>query len=243
MGELLMRRREMVLPSGEEELFVNDILTLDGIKNTRNGHSANVTAWEDLSGNKNDFTKLSTSTPVWNSDNAYFNDASQALGLSKNLFGTDKSVSVELIAQVVGPGSSQDAGAYIGAIFDNRGWGTGNSSYGLCAYSYNTGGISSYWKATSLGWSAASAEKAYICWVFESGNCYRYVNGNLASTTAVSTFFDGHTRQSNFAIGRISGASGKACNARIYRIGMDSSAFTAEEVAARYLFFADRFSI
>lgn len=50
------------------------ILYLDGINNTRSGHDDNTTTWEDLSGNKNDFIKLSSAqNAIW-SKNSYVGD-------------------------------------------------------------------------------------------------------------------------------------------------------------------------
>ena len=65
MGNLLMRRRELILSGGSADpidQYVQDglILWLDGIKNTRAGHSDTTTVWEDLSGNERDYTLYST---------------------------------------------------------------------------------------------------------------------------------------------------------------------------------------
>ena len=50
------------------------ILYLDGNNNTRNGHDDNATVWEDLSGNNNDFIKLSSAqNAIW-SENSYVGD-------------------------------------------------------------------------------------------------------------------------------------------------------------------------
>ena len=56
MGNLLMRRREMILsPVGGDDIsgYVKDglIIFWDGIYNTANGHDDTSTLWEDLSGN------------------------------------------------------------------------------------------------------------------------------------------------------------------------------------------------
>lgn len=62
MGELMLRRRNMGGKAESEDPgvdgYVQDgiIFWLDGIKNTRSGHNASATAWEDLSGNGHDYT-------------------------------------------------------------------------------------------------------------------------------------------------------------------------------------------
>ena len=65
MGELLMRRREMALQSGDPfQNYVFDDLFLfyDGILNTRHGHDASSANWEDLSGNNRDVPYASAKT-------------------------------------------------------------------------------------------------------------------------------------------------------------------------------------
>ena len=68
--------------------YVGDgiILCLDGINNTRNGHDTNATVWEDLSGNNNDFVKVtSAQDPLW-SDNSFKGDGvNRALNNNKAL--------------------------------------------------------------------------------------------------------------------------------------------------------------
>lgn len=67
MDELMLRRRGMSeKPKGAEpgvDGYVQNgiIFWLDGIYNTADGHDANATAWEDLSGNGHDYTYRSDS--------------------------------------------------------------------------------------------------------------------------------------------------------------------------------------
>ena len=52
------------------------ILYYDGINNTKKGHDANTTTWEDLSGNNNDGTLMgfdNTNMTCWNDDSLEFN--------------------------------------------------------------------------------------------------------------------------------------------------------------------------
>ena len=73
------------------------LLLLDGINNTRNGHSTTTTTWEDLSGNNNDFTKLdSASNALW-SDNSYVGDATnRTLVLNKAILENSNECTVEV---------------------------------------------------------------------------------------------------------------------------------------------------
>ena len=77
------------------------ILLLDGINNTRNGHSTTTTTWEDLSGNNNDFTKLdSASNALW-SDNSYVGDATnRTLVLNKAILENSNECTVEVCYDV-----------------------------------------------------------------------------------------------------------------------------------------------
>ena len=66
--------------------YVTDglIVNLDGINNTRTGHSDNTTIWEDISGNGNDFIKLPAASKANWSENSYVGDGvNRALVLNK----------------------------------------------------------------------------------------------------------------------------------------------------------------
>ena len=64
---------ELLLAKASEPSYITDglVLWLDGIQNTRSGHNASATTWEDLSGNQYYFT--ASSTPVWADDHCVFN--------------------------------------------------------------------------------------------------------------------------------------------------------------------------
>lgn len=85
---------------GEVYRYYNEnglIVLLDGINNTRNGHSTTTTTWEDLSGNNNDFTQLSgASNAIW-SDNSFVGDATnRTLVLNKAILEDLSECSVEV---------------------------------------------------------------------------------------------------------------------------------------------------
>ena len=90
--------------------YVNNgmILLLDGIKNTRNGHSTNTNIWEDLSGNNNDLTLENV---VSNSNNMYFNGNDSKMYSEKAL----DVVSVEIVLEL----EEKNGYVYI-ASFGNR---------------------------------------------------------------------------------------------------------------------------
>ena len=69
------------------------VLLLDGVKNTRSGHSTNTSIWEDLSGNNNDFTLENV---VSNSNNMYFNGNDSKMYSEKAL----DVVSVEIVLEL-----------------------------------------------------------------------------------------------------------------------------------------------
>ena len=62
--------------------YVQDglVLLLDGIKNTRNGHSASTNVWEDLSGNNYDYTLNNIQI---NDNNIYFKGTNNSYALRK----------------------------------------------------------------------------------------------------------------------------------------------------------------
>ena len=69
------------------------VLLLDGVKNTRNGHSTSTNVWEDLSGNNNDLTLENV---VQNSNNMYFNGNDSKMYSEKAL----DVVSVEIVLEL-----------------------------------------------------------------------------------------------------------------------------------------------
>ena len=69
------------------------VLLLDGVKNTRNGHSTSTSVWEDLSGNNNDLTLENV---VQNSNNMYLNGNDSKMYSEKAL----DVVSVEIVLEL-----------------------------------------------------------------------------------------------------------------------------------------------
>lgn len=240
--DLRMRRRALMATAQPEDLHLNSVVTLDGIQNTRSGHSSTSTKWEDLTANHHDFTLLSgASAPIWNTNHISFDATKRVLHNGSGLWGTDKSMSVELVAQVIDYGTLVDGSAKLGFLISNR---PSTSNNGLSIYSYDTGGISSYWRNVSLGYTGSSgptAQPRYICWVFDGSSCTRYVDGVAAGTSSPAAFFGSTARVVDMYIGG-SELTGY-CYADIYRFGIDGTAFTAAEVASRYQYFKHRFNL
>lgn len=69
------------------------VLLLDGVKNTRNGHSTSTSIWEDLSGNNNDLTLENV---VSNSNNMYLDGINSKVYSEKAL----DVVSVEMVLEL-----------------------------------------------------------------------------------------------------------------------------------------------
>ena len=222
------------------DFMLNDVLTLDGILNTRNGHDTSAVTWEDLSGNENDFAKASgASNVLWGDDYAGFDATNRVLGLDENLFGSASAFSIELVLDITGNGSRNTSGTYYGVIFSNRAWSENDN--GFRANSYNLG-MSSQYAGANTGFTSLSGLIKHVVWVFDGTNITRYVNGE--ATSPVSKTFPSGTTLSTWRIGGTADSTPNTfCHAHIHRIGMSSKAFTAEEITSRFNFFKDRFNI
>lgn len=221
---------------------INDILTLDGILNTRSGHSDSATTWEDLSGNNYDFEKVGVNSPVFANDHAVYDATDRRLHLSADLYGHRTTWTLEFVVSVTGNGSKLSNTAYYGGLFSNR---NAENSNGLSIYTYNAAGVSAYYKQSeSLGYTGSLGNTiGYIAYVFNNGTVRRYKNGVFQSSSTLSTFATDN-KLTDFYIGTgFVGFTDAFPSANIYRIGMSSTAMTDEEIASRYAFFANRFNI
>lgn len=240
MGYLLTRRREMILAEGGKEPltpYANDILTLDGILNTRAGHNSSSTVWEDLSGKKRDFVRGS-GTIVWENNclsvlktGAYLqNVGGIALG--------DSALSVELVWGAAGDGGSwvgMDGSTYFGTIFKN-GTTSGNQHANLCLYQRSKDAISPYYNNKLMARATIGTNKTgYFCMVIDSSGTSVYLNGSLLGTDSNYPY-----SQSAFVSAWYVGAGYKP-NGRVYRVGLSSTALTSAEIAERYQYYKDRF--
>ena len=235
----MARRKALLMQAKADDLILNDLLTLDGIKNTRNGHDASATVWHDLSGNNYDTIKVgSASNPIWQSDHAVFDATNRGQYILHDFFGGRTKATVELVIQITGNGSRLINSFYQGFIFSNR-TGTDEIPIGFQTYSYNAGGVSAYVSSESQGYSA-TPDITYICYVFDGSTGKRYVNGSLAATHNI-IYSDLSHATNRIGYEYVGGYVGfPACN--LYRIGISSTAFDADTVAARYQKFRQRFN-
>lgn len=240
MNSILRRRRALMGAGAEEDLILNDLLTLDGIKNTRAGHDANATTWQDLSGNNYDTVKVaSASNPLWQADHAVFDATNRGQYISHDFFGGRTTASVELVVQITGNGSRLINNFHQGFILSNR---TGTDEYpvGFQTYSYGSTGVSAFATVTNLGFTSTAAGITYICYVFDGNTCKRYINGELAATNSI-TYSDLSKSTNRIGYEYVSEYVGfPACN--LYRIGISSTAFNAGTVAIRYQKLKQRFN-
>lgn len=224
-----------------EELLLNDIVTLDGIKNTRAGHDASATTWQDISGNGNDFARDgSAGDMVWGTDHAVFDATKRVVANFTNLWANITELTIECVASISGNGSTSASGAYIGFLFTNY-YDYKNDAGIFRINSYNNTGFSSHYNNSSFGYAglASFTNPIYIAYVFSGSNVKRYVNGTLQQT--ITSAFPPSTSLTSFRIG--GGSSKYYFNGNVYRIGMSSEAMSASDIASRYAFFKNRFNL
>ena len=98
--------------------YVNNgmILLLDGIKNTRNGHSTSTNVWEDLSGNNYDVTMKNITI---NENNMYFSGDTSIMYSSNNI---DAVSSVEMVLELEESPSGSQYIASFGSLYKILAW-------------------------------------------------------------------------------------------------------------------------
>lgn len=226
-------------------MMLNDILTLDGIQNTRTGHDSSATTWEDLSGNQNDFAAISGSTPSWGTNYAAFDATNRAFSRVADLQGSGSNFTLEFVLVNDGDGSFHPSGtAYQGVVISNcPDW--GDVAGRMRFYSYRdatSDGISCRYGTTSLGYTSVWGSVKHIAYVFNGSTCVRYVNGEAAGTVNVS--YPAGTKGTTWTIGASASTTQPGYyNGKIFRIGISAAAMTASEIAERFAFFKTRFSI
>jgi hypothetical protein len=207
-------------------LLLNDILTLDGIKNTRNGHDAAATTWEDLSGSGNDFANNGTET-LWTDNSAVFNGSTTSYKRSGVLFPTTLTeFTVELSVKVGNIGTSTNG--YIVFRDDTSTW---NKREDFVAIKKSSGNvIQATW---GIGTDVLVGDDlAHVTFVFKDGKIHKYLNGQYLTSTSVSYSTAALGRTTHYIGVTLDSMSGFTGN--VYRFGISSSAFTDEEIAERY---------
>ena len=97
--------------------YINDgmILLLDGMKNTRKGHSASTNVWEDLSGNNYDVTMENIQI---NNNNMYFSGTNSKMYSENNI----NAVSVEMVLKLEETEQIEQYIAYFGSTDKILAW-------------------------------------------------------------------------------------------------------------------------
>lgn len=232
-----------------DSLLPTDVLTLDGIKNTREGHNSSSTTWEDLSENHNDFAKASSGDLVWNDNCLVCNATARKLTLDAYLFAglsASGNCSVELIVSVDGDGSHAAAGVTYGVIYGvGNDIGTSNQVMRVNTFKNTSLNVIQSLVGNNTGMGNTEYVQGtiyHIVYVFSNGSAKRYVNGVVGTEKELAFPFPS-TAPQNYLKNNIGGiASGYYFNGKIYRLGIDSHAFTASEVASRYATFRTRFN-
>ena len=204
-----------IISNADIESYIksNLVLQVDGIENTRNGHSSSTAVWEDLSGNGNDLTLENIS---WTGDSAIFN---QSLAYTDNRV---ENITVEI---VVKEDIRKNGPVYIGWFGNNRHMmayydnnciqlSSGVQFYQL-TNNYTRNSISAIYKSTS-----AAIDKCYI-------------NSKLGVITSTS---DGWSQSAPhyIHIGRYANDGGWRFAGEICAIRIYNRALTEEEIKHNY---------
>lgn len=206
----------------------------DGIENTRNGHNASVTTWEDLVGS-HDLVMNASTKVSWDTDGLIFSGQSnQHLADTTSGFGSD-AVTVEIVLI-----PSEAVSAFVGwfgqsglqrsacVYSDNTFSGTGASGK-----TYNTGTVAlTGVHSVSFVYNANAATGVYRC------------NNVIASQGSPSHSFSVSENYNTVRIGNQMGSSGnygfkgKICAIRVY-----NRQLTADELTQNYNLDLSRFGL
>lgn len=248
----ISKRRKVFLNTNNIEppdILINDVLTLDGIKNTRMGHSTTTTTWQDLSGNKNDFTQVSEAqAATWNNTNCTFNATNKVFNCNKQILKNLSNFTIELVIfSTYSSASYDDSSGKMGYIFCNN----ASNTTGLQLYNYRSNAsnymyLSNKFQNQSMGALNISRNITYCTYVFDGTNVIKYINGTI-SGNPVEKSFSSLYNETNWYIGGTYDTNNSEYKifyyGNIYRIGISSYAMTAEEIAERFIFFQNRFNI
>ena len=257
MTELMRRRRALMAQDGPEDLHLNDILTLDGIKNTRSGHNSSSTKWEDLSGNQHDFTRYHTgSALIWNANHLRFNAEGystsatnkQRLTATADLQGNGNLLTVEFVAKFTGHGTYTGSDGDYGVLFANAQDNTPTAGRFLFrTYSnsaFTSVGYSGAYGTTGLVYMGGAKTTRYVAYVFDGSKVTEYRDGTKYDSTSnpKNVTYQSGTKNTGWTLGG-SNNNSLYINAEIYRIGISAKVMTATEIAERYQYFKQRFSM
>ena len=162
--------------------YVDDpYILLDGIKNTRSGHSSSTTVWEDLSGNRNDFTI--DGTTVWGDSYIESNTTNHPMiYIDQDLTtsdGTNGAFTVEFVTKI-----TNGTGNYEGYLDTNK-----DSAYrqvfgagGRYALRYGSG--SDNYKSVGQSSGLLANQLMTLGFTYNGSTSYAYINGVRKTSTS-----------------------------------------------------------
>ena len=220
--------RGIALPYRKDGL----IMHLDAIQNTRGGHNASATTWEDLSGVGMDVTLYNA---TWGADYCAFTGADNSYGLGPKWTFASGGVTIEFVFSM----ATQKAGTGI------AGWGL----YGLDpvrpAILVNDA-ILACITGTSVGYKGMSdvaiATTTYVAFSITAArkNAVAYVPTNLPSITGLTT---NSFRLAHYGSPADANQPGLGLNGRIMAVRVYDANLSAAELEAHWLIDKARFNI
>ena len=207
------------------------IMHLDAIQNTRGGHNASATTWEDLSGVGMDVTLYNA---TWGPDYCAFTGADNSYGLGPKYTFASGGVTIEVVFSM----------AAQKAITGIVGWSTFTgllgrpSIYVADVTPACVTGVSGY-----KGMSDVSLETTtYVAFNITAArkNAVAYVPNSLASFTGLTT---NSFRLANYAYGGDTNSSETGLNGRIMAVRVYDANLSAAELEAHWLIDKERFNI
>lgn len=231
--------RRLMLHSQSDPLMLTDILCLDGIENTLEGHKSNTGYyWWDLSGNGNHFYRNDRQSQTNWTENArvFYGNTRDTLWRSITL-PSNTDFSIEVVAAPTDYGGTYGGESYAW-IFSNR---TGhNSSYVQAIAAKNKDGIHirsfDYANLAIISNPVELGITGHQVFSFFDGTATYFFNGEQVYSLPTSIRIP---LTAHWVIGAWD--NNYFLKGKVYRIGIHSRAFTAAEAASRWRYFQERF--
>ncbi len=208
------------------------IMHLDAIQNTRGGHNASATTWEDLSGVGMDVTLYNA---TWGADYCAFTGADDSYGLGPKWTFASGGVTIEAVFSMAAQKQWQGVvGWSFGGSLPNRPSLYANSAKLTCA----TGAVPGY---QGMG-AVALATTTYFAFNITSArkNSIAYVLPDLPSITGVTR---NRFRLANYGSSADANLPGYGLNGRIMAVRVYDANLSAAELEAHWLIDKARFNI
>ena len=194
------------------------ILLLDGMKNTRKGHSTSTNVWEDLSGNNYDVTMENIQI---NNNNMYFSGTNSKMYSENNI----NAVSVEMVLELEETEQIEQYIAYFGSTDKILAWSPTENAFSL-GHNKKRYSIDKLYKLSSIS--------------VQYNPDVMYLNSKeLGLNVGSETWMYG--QKYPFMIGGYSG--GWRMKGKIYSIRVYNRALTQEEINHNYMVDKARYGI